>query len=650
MKFMKYAAALSVITVMASALPAGMSAAADSLTVKNSPAVLADNNGKIWGDVNFDGRVTMGDSLAILQYIANADKYPLQDAALEIADVYNHGDGITGMDAVSIQRYDTGAISSLPESYKEPEVVVTAPPVVTTTTVPTTVTTTVTTTQPAITPSTGSIKDYGTAMNENATLVADFRKGPTSSFFASDGWENGDPFDCGWYKSQTDFKDGALTLTIDKDRSGKYNYAGAEYRTTDFYHYGYYETSMQAIKNDGVVSSFFTYTGPSDDNPWDEIDIEVLGKDTTKVQFNYYTNGVGNHEYMYDLGFDASQGYHTYGFDWQPDHITWYVDGKAVYTANNNIPKTAGKIMMNTWPGRGVDEWLKHYNGNTPLTARYQWVTYKKSGCNNNQNPPQQQNPWEQQNPWNPWGQQNPPQQQGQPQQQSGNNTTASGLKDLGTAMNGSATLVADFRKGSTPSFIASDGWENGDPFDCGWYKSQTAFKDGALQLSIDKDYSGKYNYAGAEYRTNDFYGFGYYETSMQAIKNPGVVSSFFTYTGPSDNNPWDEIDIEVLGKDTTKVQFNYYTNGVGKHEFMYDLGFDASEAYHTYGFDWQRDHITWYVDGKAVYTAYNNIPQTPGKIMMNTWPGRGVDEWLDHFNGRTPLTARYQWVTYNKQ
>ena len=42
---------------------------------------------------------------------------------------------------------------------------------------------------------------------------------------------------------------------------------------------------------------------------------------------------------MYDLGFDASQGFHTYGFDWQPDKITWYVDGKAVYTAYSDIPK-----------------------------------------------------------------------------------------------------------------------------------------------------------------------------------------------------------------------------------------------------------------------------------------------------------------------
>ena len=59
---------------------------------------------------------------------------------------------------------------------------------------------------------------------------------------------------------------------------------------------------------------------------------------------------------------------------------------------------------------------------------------------------------------------------------------------------------------------------------------------------------------------------------------------------------------------------------------------------------------IMGYYYGKAVYTANQNIPQTPGKIMMNTWPGRGVDEWLAHYDGRTPLTARYQWVTYNKQ
>ena len=458
------------------------------------------------------------------------------------------------------------------------------------------------------------IPDYGTPMDTTADAIADFRAGESPLFFASDGWTNGNPFDCGWYAENAVVKDGALHLSIDKDSAGKYNYSGGEYRTNDHYSYGYYETSMQAIKNDGVVSSFFTYTGPSEDNPWDEIDIEVLGKDTTKVQFNYYTNGQGNHEYMYDLGFDASEGYHTYGFDWQEDSITWYVDGKAVYTATSNIPSTPGRIMMNTWPGIGVDSWLKAFDGTTPLTARYQWVTYKKNRTN----------------PTEP-------------------DTPSDTIKDYGTPMDTTADAVADFRAGESPLFFASDGWTNGNPFDCGWYAENAVVKDGALHLSIDKDSAGKYNYSGGEYRTNDHYSYGYYETSMQAIKNDGVVSSFFTYTGPSEDNPWDEIDIEVLGKDTTKVQFNYYTNGQGNHEYMYDLGFDASEGYHTYGFDWQEDSITWYVDGKAVYTATSNIPSTPGRIMMNTWPGIGVDSWLKAFDGTTPLTARYQWVTYKK-
>ena len=81
---------------------------------------------------------------------------------------------------------------------------------------------------------------------------------------------------------------------------------------------------------------------------------------------------------MYDLGFDASQGYHTYGFDWQPGKITWYVDGKKAYEATQNIPTTPGKIMMNAWPGKTVDDWLKAFNGRTPLTAYYEWVTYNK--------------------------------------------------------------------------------------------------------------------------------------------------------------------------------------------------------------------------------------------------------------------------------
>lgn len=189
--------------------------------------------------------------------------------------------------------------------------------------------------------------------------------------------------------------------------------------------------------------------------------------------------------------------------------------------------------------------------------------------------------------------------------------------------------------------------WSNGNPFNCRWVPENTRVKDRKLTLTLNENGKGGYN--SGEWRTRQFFGFGKFEVRMKAIKNPGVVSSFFTYTGPSDNNPWDEIDIEFLGKDTTKVQFNYYTNGQGNHEYMHDLGFDASEDFHTYGFEWQENKIIWYVDGKAVYTATDNIPTTPGKIMMNAWPGIGVDDWLQPFDGKTPLVATYDWVSYKK-
>jgi endo-1,3-1,4-beta-glycanase ExoK len=207
------------------------------------------------------------------------------------------------------------------------------------------------------------------------SLSDDFNSMNTANWEKADGWTNGDPFYCTWRSNNVNFRNGQMELSITKD-SGSIPYAGGEYRTKNFYHYGRYEVSMKPAKNTGIVSSFFTYTGPSDDNPWDEIDIEFLGKDTTIVQFNYYTNGAGNHEYIHKLGFDASTSFHRYAFEWQKDYIAWFVDSKEVYRATSNIPKTPGKIMMNLWPGTGVDSWLGYYNGNTPIYAYYDSMSY----------------------------------------------------------------------------------------------------------------------------------------------------------------------------------------------------------------------------------------------------------------------------------
>ncbi|MBR4362686.1 MAG: right-handed parallel beta-helix repeat-containing protein [Ruminococcus sp.] len=70
----------------------------------------------VLGDANLDKKVSISDAVAILQFIANKDKYGLNEQALDNADVYARGDGVTARDALSIQKLDAGAITSLPEN------------------------------------------------------------------------------------------------------------------------------------------------------------------------------------------------------------------------------------------------------------------------------------------------------------------------------------------------------------------------------------------------------------------------------------------------------------------------------------------------------------------------------------------------------
>ena len=90
-------------------------------------------------------------------------------------------------------------------------------------------------------------------------------------------------------------------------------------------------------------------------------------------------------------------------------------------------------------------------------------------------------------------------------------------------------------------------------------------------------------SYVAGEYRTLNTYGYGHVEARMQAAARSDVVSSFFTYTGPTERPPapHDEIDIEILGKDPTFVQTNYFVGGVAGHEVVTPLGFDLPRLPH---------------------------------------------------------------------
>ena len=93
-----------------------------------------------------------------------------------------------------------------------------------------------------------------------------------------------------------------------------------------------------------------------------------LGKDPTKLLVNVFFNPCQGTklEYGYrgtptvlELGFDASDDFHAYEIDWQPDAIRWIVDGRVVHERviwqPTPIPDQPLEFNVNLWHSRSAE-------------------------------------------------------------------------------------------------------------------------------------------------------------------------------------------------------------------------------------------------------------------------------------------------------
>ena len=92
--------------------------------------------------------------------------------------------------------------------------------------------------------------------------------------------------------------------------------------------------------------------------------MEFLGRDTSKVLLNvFYNPGVEGDLYNYgfrgtpilvDLGFDASESFHRYAIEWDPDEIRWFVDDVLIHARPAGkptpIPHLPMRLHINAWP------------------------------------------------------------------------------------------------------------------------------------------------------------------------------------------------------------------------------------------------------------------------------------------------------------
>jgi beta-glucanase (GH16 family) len=151
----------------------------------------------------------------------------------------------------------------------------------------------------------------------------------------------------------------------------------------------------------------------------------------------------------------------------------------------------------------------------------------------------------------------------------------------------------------------------------------------------------------------------------MKTSKVPGTVAAFFFY-----RNNTSEIDIESLSRfsDPYKTYFaiqpQIYDNGQASpltHD-KHNLQFDPTEVtyiikssctfltrrfaqdFHEYRFDWLPGSVKFYIDNIFVREMTTNIPDSPGRVLLNHWtdgnplfsggpPNQNSDLSISHLN-----------------
>ncbi|PJA96627.1 MAG: hypothetical protein CO129_05560 [Ignavibacteriales bacterium CG_4_9_14_3_um_filter_34_10] len=157
------------------------------------------------------------------------------------------------------------------------------------------------------------------------------------------------------------------------------NYKGAEYRTNEAFVYGRFEARFKPARKEAVVSSFFTYHEFTSETGWNEIDIEFIGRNDNHVQFNIITPNQKFHIRNQYLDFDPYLDFHNYAFEWTPDYLAYFVDGKEVWKTTDDFVKTLiypQKLMMNIW-NPVYTNWVGTWSDNLlPAIAEYDYITY----------------------------------------------------------------------------------------------------------------------------------------------------------------------------------------------------------------------------------------------------------------------------------
>jgi hypothetical protein len=158
--------------------------------------------------------------------------------------------------------------------------------------------------------------------------------------------------------------DGINRVRLGKPENGVYP-TGFIY-AKELLSYGSYSARIKVSDTPGVVASFFACTEISSifsDGTHDEIDFEFIPAKPDSVLLTTWRAATGeeggrqtpthNSFFWRDPSFDIRK-WHVYRFDWHPDRVDFFIDGKKVWTSERAIPKRLMQIALHIYT---IDTW-----------------------------------------------------------------------------------------------------------------------------------------------------------------------------------------------------------------------------------------------------------------------------------------------------
>jgi beta-glucanase (GH16 family) len=160
-----------------------------------------------------------------------------------------------------------------------------------------------------------------------------------------------------WYlPEQISVKGGVLHLTARHTATEGYDaqghlrefaYRSAMVATAGLFDftYGRVEFEARAPRGRGLWPTLWLL--PTDESSTPEIDVmEAYCEDVWQVFLTYHgINGYTPQQIV--LVNDISSGWHSYSLDWRPDSLVWYVDGRRVFSVDQNVPHEPMYLIAN---------------------------------------------------------------------------------------------------------------------------------------------------------------------------------------------------------------------------------------------------------------------------------------------------------------